>query len=91
MIDHGGASFAFLIPYQPLWEGRLERIVLSGPEERVSLSHGTEPRATLVTDPATGRVRAILRGEGLLQGFGEAMRYSFSDGLPEGIDLGGAR
>ena len=90
-MEHGGASFAFLIPYQPLWEGRLERIVLSGPEGEVALSHGTEPQAALVTDPATGRVRAILRDWDGRRGFGDAMRYSFSDGLPVGTGPGGMR
>ena len=45
----------------------------------------------LVTDPATGRVRAILRDwEGTVD-FADAMSYSLSDGLPTGTYPGGAR
>ena len=80
--EYGAASFAFLIPYQPSWEGRLGRIVLSGPEGEVALSHGIKPEAVLAADPASGRVRAILRDWDGRRSLGDAGHYSFSDGLP---------
>ena len=61
-MDHGGgASFAFLIPYQPLWEGRLERIVLSGPEGTVTLDRDSNIPMAILRNPQTGQVRGILR------------------------------
>ena len=56
-----GGSFAFILPVEPDWPGRLSRITFSGPEG-VSVLDGVEdPSAALLLDRDTGRVRGILR------------------------------
>ena len=56
-----GGAFAFILPVQDDWAGRLARIALSGPEG-VSILNGEDgPSATLLLDRATGNVRGILR------------------------------
>ena len=64
-VSEGGGGFLFLVPFA---EGRLaslERIALSGPEGSTALERQTpvQPMAIAI-DPATGRIRSILRGEG---------------------------
>ena len=57
----GNKYFLFTIPIEDDWEGSLERITLTGPEGEVTVD-GDDPRSlTIVTDPATGLIRAILR------------------------------
>ncbi len=56
-----GGAFAFILPAEADWAGRLARIVLSGPEG-VSILDGVEdPSAALLLDRDTGRVRGVLR------------------------------
>ena len=58
---YGNKYFFFTIPIEDDWEQSLERITLTGPEGEVTVD-GDDPRSlTIVTDPATGRIRAILR------------------------------
>ena len=55
-----GGSFAFILPVEADWGGRLARVVLSGPEG-VSVLDGVEdPSAALLLD-RRGKVRGILR------------------------------
>ena len=50
-----GGSFAFILPVEPDWPGRLSRITFSGPEG-VSILDGEEgPVAALLLDRATGK------------------------------------
>lgn len=64
MVSEGGGSFLFLIPFAEERIASLERIVLSGPEGSTALERGTRaPPVAIVMDPATGRIRSILRGE----------------------------
>ena len=57
----GNKYFLFAIPIEDDWEDTLERITLTGPEGEVTVD-GNDPRSlTVVTDPATGLIRAILR------------------------------
>ena len=59
--QYGNKYFFFTIPIEADWEDSLERITLTGPEGEVTVD-GNDPRSlTIVTDPATGRIRAILR------------------------------
>ena len=59
--EYGNKYFHFAIPVEDDWEGSLERITLTGPEGEVTVD-STDPRTiTVVTDPTTGRIRAILR------------------------------
>ena len=56
-----GGSFAFILPVQDDWAGRLARIALSGPEGVSILDGEGDLSATLLLDRATGNVRGILR------------------------------
>ncbi len=58
---YGNKYFFFAVPIESDWENSLERITLTGPEGEATVD-GNDPRSlTIVTDPATGRIRAILR------------------------------
>ena len=59
--QYGNKYFFFTVPIEGDWEESLEWITLTGPEGEVTVD-GNDPRSlTIVTDPATGRIRAILR------------------------------
>ncbi len=58
---HGGRHFFFTVPIEADWESSLERITLTGPEGVAYLDESDERRITVVTEPGTGRIRAILR------------------------------
>ena len=59
--QYGNKYFFFTIPIEADWGDSLERITLTGPEGEVTVD-GNDPRSlTIVTDPVTGRIRAILR------------------------------
>ena len=58
---YGNKYFFFAVPIEADWEGALERITLTGPEGEVSVDRNDPRSLTIVTDPATGRIRAILR------------------------------
>lgn len=55
------AGFAFTLPADPAWAGRLASITLSGPGGTATLDRSTDRPAAIARDPLTGRVRAILR------------------------------
>ena len=57
----GNKYFLFTIPIEDDWEDSLARITLTGPEGAVTVDDGDPRSLTVVTDPATGRIRAILR------------------------------
>ena len=57
---YGNKYFFFTIPIEADWEDTLDRVTLSGPEGEVTVDN-TDPRTiTVVTDPGTGYIRAIL-------------------------------
>jgi len=58
---YGNKYFFFAVPIEADWEAALERITLSGPEGEVTVDRNDPRSLTIVTDPATGRIRAILR------------------------------
>ena len=58
---YGNKYFFFTIPIEADWEDSLERITLTGPEGAVTVGSDDQRSLTIVTDPATGRIRAILR------------------------------
>ncbi|MDE2937623.1 MAG: Ig-like domain-containing protein [Chloroflexota bacterium] len=58
--DRGGA-FAFAVPVQQAWTGRLARITLSGPEGFTEITGNGDRSAALLLDQSTGQVRGILR------------------------------
>lgn len=63
----GARSFAFIVPVRRDWRDRLTRITVSGPEGFATLGGEYEsepedaPSAALLLDPATGKVRGVLR------------------------------
>ena len=57
----GNKYFLFTIPIEEDWEDTLQRITLTGPEGEVAVDSSDRRAITVVTDPATGRIRAILR------------------------------
>ena len=58
---HGGRHFFFTVPIEAGWEDALERITLTGPEGEAYVDQADERRTTVVREPGTGRLRAILR------------------------------
>ena len=89
---HGGKHFFFTVPIEADWEEALERITLTGPEGEAYVDQADERRITLVTEPGTGRLRAILRDwEGALpDGLRDArdLDVSMTRGLKEAVRLG---
>ena len=57
----GRQSFALALPTEAGWADALARIVLTGPDGEVTMDAQSGPAAALLRDPATGRVRGILR------------------------------
>lgn len=89
-VEFGGAQFAFAIPYEAAWAGAagLDRIRLSGAEGSVLLPRSGGRRVALVTDPATGRLRGILRGGAAMPAWAEGLDIAESDGVPNGRGAG---
>ena len=94
--DHAHGVFVFTVPYDPDVDGALDRLVLTGPEGTHALEQRSAPPMAMVTDPATGRLRAILRDwDGALPGElrgtnGRTGRgrveVTVSEGLPPTVD-----
>ncbi len=84
-VEFGGGHFLFAVPYDPERDGELTRVVLSGPEGEYVLGPSSESPMAIITNRASGQVRAILRdwngGFNLVDGDTEIM---VSDGLPGG-------
>ncbi len=83
-VDDGRSGFVFAIPVN--WEGAISRIRLSGAEESFVLDGDTKLPMTILRDPVTGQVRAILRRP-MAQAMGAVGEPSFevlfSRGIPE--------
>lgn len=60
-VEFGGGQFLFTVPYDPSQDGALEQVVLSGPEGFFVLERSASAPTAMITDRATGRLRAILR------------------------------
>ena len=58
----GSSSFAFVLPVQPDWAHQLASIALSGPGGSATLDQDTDRPVTILRNPRTGQIRAILRG-----------------------------
>ena len=58
-MEFGG--FLFALPFDPGRDGALARVVLSGPEGSFTLEQSGASPMAIVTDPGTGRLRAVLR------------------------------
>ena len=84
-LDHGGSSFLYFIPYEPEWADNLERMVLTGPEGEYTVTRDGEPEMAVLSDPSTGRIRAIVRDwdGGPLPGE-ESANVTVTRGIPAG-------
>lgn len=86
-VEFGPGRFFFAVPYDPVQDGALAQVALSGPDGFFALEASGAAPVAVVTDRTTGRVRAILRDwtserpglAGLLDG---AAAVTVSDGLP---------
>ena len=58
----GRSSFAFVLPVQSEWADQLASITLSGPGGSVTLDQDTDRPVTILRNPRTRQIRAILRG-----------------------------
>ncbi len=58
----GRSSFAFVLPVQPGWADQLASITLLGPSGSDTLDEDTDRPVTILRNPQTGQIRAILRG-----------------------------
>ncbi len=59
----GRFSFAFVLPAPPEWADRLASVTLSGPGGSFMLDSDADRPVTILRNPRTGQIRAILRGE----------------------------
>ena len=57
----GNKYFFFTVPIEAEWVGSLNRLTLAGPEGTVTVSAANERALSVITDPATGQIRGILR------------------------------
>ena len=91
-VEFGGGQFAFAIPYEPGWAGvdGLDHVRLSGPEGSVTLPRSGGRSVTLLTDPGTGRVRGMLRGDVPMPDWAAGADIVMSDGVPVTV-VGGPR
>ena len=89
--EYGGKHFFFTVPIEADWEDALERITLTGPEGMAYLDQADERRITVVREPGTGRLRAILRDwEGALPSVlsdAADLEVSMTRGLREAVRL----
>ncbi len=86
-VEDGRSSFVFAVPVT--WTDALTSISLAGGRESVALDRGSYSPLTIVRDPVTGQVRAMLREPetAAMSAFStsEAQRLEvlFSPGIPE--------
>ena len=57
----GRTTFLFAIPAGPQWESELASLSLAAPGRVIEMMRNSEPPMAILRDPATGRVRAVLR------------------------------
>jgi len=88
----GSASFAFVLPVRPGWEGTLASITLSGPGGSATLDGDTARPMVILRDPRTGQVRGFLRDpaspvQAAMDAAGQAsapgLEILFSRGIPD--------
>ena len=88
----GSSSFAFALPVRGGWEDGLATITLSGPAGSVTLDGESDIPMSILRNPRTGQVRAILRDPALAAGVAAdaaetttpGLEVLFSRGIPAG-------
>jgi hypothetical protein len=82
-VEWGGGQFAFAVPLETGDIEALETLSLTSPEGSVTVDRSTRlPRMALVTDGATGRIRAIVRDGAVPAAVRSSATVKFSEGLP---------
>ncbi len=82
-VEFGGQHFHFHVPYDPDRDGRLDRVVLSGPEGEIVLGPSSSSPMAIVINRSSGQVRAILRDwDGSMALADGDTEVWVSDGLP---------
>ena len=87
-VEFGGAHFHFNLPYDPVRDGALERVVLTGPGGEDTLSPMSAPPMAIVRNSVSGQIRAFLRDwDGTIPAAvdGAFFEVMFSDGIPGGV------
>ena len=85
MMDAEGERGGFVFAVPVTWEGDLESITLAGRGKSFTLDEDTDQPMTILRDPVTGQVRAILRtsAEQATATLGEpGLAVMFSRGIP---------
>ena len=85
-VDDERSGFVFAIPVT--WPGALERVSLTGGNESAILDGSTDSPMTILRDPVTGEVRAILRRPAAqaIEIVGEpGLEVLFSPGIPDEV------
>ncbi len=89
--QYGNKYFFFTIPIEADWENSLERITLTGLQGEVTVDQNDPRSLTIVTDPSTGRIRAILRdwNQGLPSALGDTsgLEVVTTRGIVEAVRL----
>jgi len=81
--SRGGAHFAFAVPLEPGSLAALEAITLSGPPGSLRMDRATRRApVAMVTDDATGRIRAMLRSGDVAANLRVGTTVTLSRGLP---------
>ena len=86
----GSSSFAFVLPVQAEWKGRLAAITLTGPGSSFTLDGDSDLPMAILRSPRTGQVRGFLRGppptpsamDAAGQATGPGLEVLFSRGIP---------
>ncbi len=82
-VEFGGRRFHFHVPYDPDRDGRLDRVVLWGPEGEIVLGPSSTSPMAIIINRSSGQVRAILRDwDGSMALAGGDTEVMVSDGLP---------
>ena len=88
----GSSSFAFVLPVRPGWADTLAAVILSGPDDSVTLDEGTNRPMAILRDAGSGQVRGFLRDPPLAgtqvavdavgRAVGQGTEVLFSRGIP---------
>lgn len=83
-VEDERSSFVFAVPVT--WTGPLTSISLAGGDESVALDQASNSPMTILRDPVTGQIRAMLRGPetaAMDAAGGPRLEVLFSRGIPE--------
>lgn len=82
--EYGGGDFLFAVPFDAELDRGLGRVVLTGPEGEFVLGPSSTSPMAIITDRASGQVRAILRDwNGTFALVDQNTEIMVSDGLPD--------